>query len=1492
MIDFKKDVFNNEKKSLQKFANEKLVTIEEKENRVETSDDFMGSGNVMDMDSIISTGDSFQLNSSDGSMGSDDLMGFDSMDDLFGGSSSSSNRDVDYDVSQDNTHRTGKWWKDFLFSPLFLVLYVSKKIIYDVPNKEDLISILKSLNTITIFTALTSFIFWLIGFKFIFNLGFQAVASTIMFGISFSILKFVFKENINIPFMKKEGENDNDNSDFMAGNDDFSMLDVDDDFSNFSDGLNLDINTTKDFDISYDDSEDYFEDSDSQGHYILPQSPIDISDKDKFQRTLLDVYKDSKKYQGVEIVERRKLLESFSGFIIANDKNFGQWRNVTPRSKEGLNMLYALYKGLVQINTTFGKDEEEMVVMSIKENPLLIKIEVDLPTYFKEKAVIPNLSVIEKMLMVDEMDDKVSVNVSYVKGLWVFKLLRLDNKNLISVGDILRFYDEDKGKTALDDFENPKLGMPILVGLKGNEFPYVIDFEANTSGVVVGGSNSGKSWFVFSVMLNFVLANDYNNVHFVIMDKKASPMWKAFAKFPHVLGHHTDILKYVELMREVMKEMARRKELLASIDGAEDIKGVREMYREEERYEELKQVPLFTVIIDEISATLSQLKTYYEANDQKELYDEFVSALSTVAFEGRSLGVRILLIGQRATNDSIPRNVLMNTSFKFGMRLESEDEYERLLDKGATKVKKPDSLGMGLLKSLDTKGLSLLKTLTIGGKNNSQMITYIRVLALEWVRRSINQDDLYNPPKNVDIGIMYNRNKFYQESIKEIKEGRILSPTIISEDAKLVESDIKEKRDYTDIQPKKIENKFGKLSENNDENDDADDVGFEDDKDSLDEFQFDKKLISADYLNPNFVENEDNVSNEFEDYDTFNNQANIEDFEDGKNISDVDDNELKTNENILTNDYSENDISALKTAKNLLGKVFSKNKNENENHLSNDNDSKSLFETSDSDSEKEKENENYSNKISSDYNAETDEIGTFNTNNEYDLENFATDSEVSNLNNEDLTKQQGINSEIDSNYDEFEDEDEDEDIYNHIVSSEFQNINSEIDIEDDVNNIEDDEDEDSEEEDYDLDSILSSLDNSNLENVLSDSPKNDTKENSTSNDFTISDNNILNKNANSDITNEKVNEIEGIEEEDMKKYVGIRNPKSETLPYSNNVTKEGSDTFVLHRNKDELINFEEKLLKDREQNSKLVLNTEKTVDLDLLLEFEDVEDSNQTYEEDSNSEDDEEIVAIDSDLYSIDNPDDISLEDIILNIPNTEDIIKNTEKTAKEEDTKILTDKFKSKLISKRKNDNEKYSFTSALNIRDGFNMKNVLEMQSDISNSVDEDSDIMSFFANLTDEMNKEPDYIVPKEVKESNSIQEKALKEAEELEKVRKERIKLEQEKKRIQEEKEKADKELEAKRLKLIEEQEKAKKYIEEAQKVNSNLAKKPSNNTSNSNYATISDVKSFIVKYGDKKGVRKRIIDCSLLEDNFSPPLIKECLDNTVIIKNGNSYLMII
>lgn len=756
MIDFTdRKVYEREKRRMQNFLDDKLVTASEANTVVEFGD-------------VGTDGDESIIDTSS-------VMGGDPIDFGEGGGFSDWGDDTtivtgkkrELDLANDRSYERDTWWENFLFAPWYLLVYVSKQLAYDFPDKEDWRNILKSLNKITIFSAITGGLMWWNDLVFLISAPFQTVTSLMMFVTSFMILRYVYGEG------KGNSEIDDSGIDFTGT----AFEEISDDEGGFSgESLTLGADDSDEFALDWDDGSetDELTEVNSSGYSegMLEQSPIDVTNDKMFDRGLLKVFADNSKYEGVEIAKRKELLESFAGYIVTNDKNYGKWRLIGERTVEYNNIMYSLFKGLGQMVNQFLTDDEKFVVMDVRSNPLLFKIEVELPSYFKERAVRGNLYEIENVLKRNEDDTDVSVTCSYYRGVFVFKFLRLDNQNLISFGDILRFYDETKGETALEIFADDRKGLPVLLGLRENEYPYVLDMEENTSGTIVGGSGSGKSWLTFLLMFNLVLANDYNNVQFIVLDKKDASFWNQFAKFPHVLGYHTNILTYVEILREVYAEAERRKQLLKEL-GAEDVKGLRERLRKNQDYEGLKEMPLLTVVIDEITSTMQDLKIHYQ--DDEALYNEVRSIISMITQEGRSLGVRVILIGQRAVDLSIPKNAMMNSTFKLGMRMENDSDFNIMFGRDADRLTKPKGKGLGLSRTMEEPGIYMIKTLTVGGTSNDQILKLIRVLAMDWVRRSKGQDNLINPPDGMSFELSYNRDKFLTESLQELEEGRILT---------------------------------------------------------------------------------------------------------------------------------------------------------------------------------------------------------------------------------------------------------------------------------------------------------------------------------------------------------------------------------------------------------------------------------------------------------------------------------------------------------------------------------------------------------------------------------------------------------------------------------------------------------------------------------------------------------------------------------------------
>lgn len=795
MKDFKnKKLYDDEIGKFETFINERLETKSEY-NKYDTGKE---EEEIEDFGAVQTLGfggmdDPFgDLTSGDNSFG-----GFgDAFSDTFSQGSMSNKKNF-------NTFENDSSFSLFLKSPIYLSDYVFKDLIYKENAGEGEVQkfnlrlehakdFFKYIGYSGLFLASTSLMSLMLGTNSLHTpiLGLSVGFASILGGEYFNwkyfnqgiIAKYYPNENpsannpiedIENPEMGEEGA-----FDFNEGVSNFS-------FDDFDTESTPTISLFDDEDEEEDFEDEEINDSD-YGVTILPDSSIETKDEYEFRQGLVKAFMRNEKYKGRYLDTRKEVMDSFSNIILNNDKSFTKW--VVERERTALfnNISYTIFKALSSINRSFAKDDTaKLTIMSIKYSPLLYKIEAKLPQkYFDEKKMKKEVKVFETFLKRDASDSEVLCMISVSGDTFVFRFLKLDYKGYISLGDILRYQDDGANGTAYQQMLNPKLGTPMLVGLRDNEYPHVIDLEANTAMGIVGGSGSGKSWFTYLLGTNIVTSNDYNEVNFIVLDLKNSTFWQTFARMPHVIGYHSpdmnlgisdeDFLNNcIKVSSEVVQECYRRQAYLNDLE-MEDAKELRNHFKSTKQYEELKKFPLLVFCIDEITSTMLALETM---DKKKEAWDAFRKNLSIISQVGRSAGVRLLTIGQRSVDASLPKNVRANTSILFGMKLSASSDFNILFDE-APEVKdmpKPADKGIGILTSSDYQGYHNIKTLTPGGASESQIRTFLRVVAFDWLRRSSGRDDLYQLPYDANFKVGFNRPRFLDLSFAEIREGKLLS---------------------------------------------------------------------------------------------------------------------------------------------------------------------------------------------------------------------------------------------------------------------------------------------------------------------------------------------------------------------------------------------------------------------------------------------------------------------------------------------------------------------------------------------------------------------------------------------------------------------------------------------------------------------------------------------------------------------------------------------
>lgn len=226
--------------------------------------------------------------------------------------------------------------------------------------------------------------------------------------------------------------------------------------------------------------------------------------------------------------------------------------------------------------------------------------------------------------------------------------------------------------------------LPLHVGVDPSGKAFRLDFgdDRIPHVLVAGGTGSGKTIFLYSVVLSLTAAHSEQTLELVIIDPKQTD----FAKFnilPHLRNEAviTDASAGVALLRTIADvDMAERSRLL-----------------QEARHRDIKAYNLafptapirpLVVIIDEFADLVAVLP--------KKEREQFDLVISRLAARGRNVGIHLVVATQRPTADVITGNIKANMSCRISFSLPSSRDSQVILDEpGAERLlRKGDMLLM------------------------------------------------------------------------------------------------------------------------------------------------------------------------------------------------------------------------------------------------------------------------------------------------------------------------------------------------------------------------------------------------------------------------------------------------------------------------------------------------------------------------------------------------------------------------------------------------------------------------------------------------------------------------------------------------------------------------------------------------------------------------------------------------------------------------------
>ena len=234
----------------------------------------------------------------------------------------------------------------------------------------------------------------------------------------------------------------------------------------------------------------------------------------------------------------------------------------------------------------------------------------------------------------------------------------LDNETLLSALDGLV---EQEWATSRQAEEADWLA--VALGVISGDRARTLHFEAKRDGVhglIAGGTGSGKSELLMTLIVGLALRYDPAILNFVLVDYKGGGAFKPFEDLPHCVDIITNLNKsaVVRMFTSVRAEMHRRQKLNADTETKDIVEYRRKGLHKEQPY------PHLFIIIDEYAEMIEDVP-------------EFRDELESITRVGRSLGVNLLLASQRPVG--VTDQMRANIKYRICLRVEQIDTSREML---------------------------------------------------------------------------------------------------------------------------------------------------------------------------------------------------------------------------------------------------------------------------------------------------------------------------------------------------------------------------------------------------------------------------------------------------------------------------------------------------------------------------------------------------------------------------------------------------------------------------------------------------------------------------------------------------------------------------------------------------------------------------------------------------------------------------------------------
>lgn len=239
------------------------------------------------------------------------------------------------------------------------------------------------------------------------------------------------------------------------------------------------------------------------------------------------------------------------------------------------------------------------------------------------KALIENKKIIEENL----------------QCLWIMKQEQF--KSYAKVNIVTKPLDESI------EFQSPKIKpWQTYLGLSFAREPIIIDNNKHCMSLLAGATGSGKTRYIYMILLSWILSCTPQEVALYIADIVKSE-YINFKNVAHVRFYAETLDELQEMMESLNKEFERRKRLIGELRENELGTNIKDYNKANPR----RKLPYCYLLIDELSIVNVD---YTDSKEEKEKKRYILDTIKRLEKTGRSLGMFCFMATQKTSKEEMP----------------------------------------------------------------------------------------------------------------------------------------------------------------------------------------------------------------------------------------------------------------------------------------------------------------------------------------------------------------------------------------------------------------------------------------------------------------------------------------------------------------------------------------------------------------------------------------------------------------------------------------------------------------------------------------------------------------------------------------------------------------------------------------------------------------------------------------------------------------------